>query len=308
MSREWPPGWEDPEDAELDAEELDEETDVRLAEVAAFLATVSAPVLPGAIESRIIAALAAESAARGEGSPARAPEPDGPRILRPAPARARVRRGVYRVGRFDRIRPAMVAGPLVAILLFSGLGYAISLAGGQSSSSSAASAPSAASSAAAGAVGGPQYSASSGRAAEGSAASTAGFALIQSGTDYRQATLAEQVQTVIAAAKRASVPAAVPSATTPSSSAASASAPATITAAPASTAPAGQFYSLAALPPSLHSCVAHFTGGAAPRLIDLATYQGTPAYVIATSTHVWVVGLDCTAQHLDLIASASLAG
>ncbi len=144
MSREWPPGWEDPEDAELDAEELDEETDVRLAEVSAFLATVSAPVLPGAIESRIMAALAAESAARGEDSPARAPEPDGPRILRPAPARARVRRGVYRVRRFDRIRPAMVAGPLVACLLFAGLGYAISLGGASSSSSVASSAPSAA--------------------------------------------------------------------------------------------------------------------------------------------------------------------
>jgi hypothetical protein len=59
-------------------------------------------------------------------------------------------------------------------------------------------------------------------------------------------------------------------------------------------------------PNSLRGCVVHFTGGAAPRLIDRASYQGTPVYVIASASHVWVVGLDCTAGRPDLIASASL--
>jgi hypothetical protein len=53
--------------------------------------------------------------------------------------------------------------------------------------------------------------------------------------------------------------------------------------------------------------VVHFTGEAAPRLIDRATYHGTPVYVIASDSHVWVVGLGCTAAHPDLIASAPLA-
>jgi hypothetical protein len=54
--------------------------------------------------------------------------------------------------------------------------------------------------------------------------------------------------------------------------------------------------------------VVHFTGGAAPLLIDQARYHGTPVYVIASESHVWVVGLSCTAAHPDLIASAPLGG
>jgi hypothetical protein len=64
----------------------------------------------------------------------------------------------------------------------------------------------------------------------------------------------------------------------------------------------------AAVPAALQGCVLHLTGNVKPQLIDLATYQGKPAYVIATASRVWVVGLGCTAQHLELIASASLAG
>src|SRR5258708_2736721 len=137
MSRQWPSGWEDPEDEELDAEELDEGTEVRLSEVAAFLATVPAPVLPGAIESRIVAALAAESAARAKDSPVPAPEPDAPRILRPAPAGTRAQaRAHARMHRRRRFSSAMVAGPLLAVLLFAGLGYVISRGASSSSSSS----------------------------------------------------------------------------------------------------------------------------------------------------------------------------
>ena len=145
MSGQWPPGWEDPEDAELDAEELDEETDVRLAEVSAFLATVPAPVLPGRHRVRGSWRRSRRSprhAARTHRHARRSPMVHG--SFAPHRARARVRRGVYRVRRFDRIRPAMVAGPLVACLLFAGLGYAVSLGGASSSRSAASSAPSAA--------------------------------------------------------------------------------------------------------------------------------------------------------------------
>jgi hypothetical protein len=301
MSRDWPSGWEDPEDVELDAEELDEETDVRLAEVAAFLAAVPAPVLPGAIESRIVAALAAESVARAEDSPAHAPEPDAPRILHPRPARARVRRPRRaRPAMFDRIRPAMVAGPLVACLLFAGLGYAISRTSSSSSSNSAPYAAPAASSAASGAGVPANGSAGSVQRSEAGSVASGGFAVTKSGTDYREATLAVQVRAVIAAVKRASSPAVPSPASSSSSAAASSSGSEAVSSASAS---APQY---ASLPNSLRGCVVHFTGRAAPRLIDRASYQGTPVYVIASASHVWVVGLDCTAGRPDLIASASL--
>jgi hypothetical protein len=63
------------------------------------------------------------------------------------------------------------------------------------------------------------------------------------------------------------------------------------------------------VPPQLRGCVLHFTNGAAPKLVDQATYnQGTPVYVIASATRVWVVGLGCTAADPELIASVPLAG
>jgi hypothetical protein len=45
-----------------------------------------------------------------------------------------------------------------------------------------------------------------------------------------------------------------------------------------------------------------------PRLVDRATYQGEPAYVIASSARVWVVEPGCTAAITDLIVSVALAG
>ena len=59
---------------------------------------------------------------------------------------------------------------------------------------------------------------------------------------------------------------------------------------------------------ALQGCVLHLTGGMVPRLVDQATYQGQPAYVIASSTHVWVVGLGCTAAKTELVESVPLAG
>ena len=319
MSGQWPPGWEDPEDLELEPEGLDAETDVRLSEVTAFLAAVPAPVLPGTIESRILAALAVEEAARAaeptaraEDSTATAPEPDAPRILRPRPATpARVRRRIERGRRFPRIRPAVAAWPLAACLFFAGIGYAASLSGSSSSSSApfaesmpSAAAPAGSSAAAAAGNAGPQMGYS--RSAAGSAASTGEFAFISSGTHYQAATLAAQVRAVITATQRKPAPvagspsygsaSAAPSVSTPASSAASSSGN-----------ELNGLASVSALTPGLRGCVVHFTGRVAPRLVDRASFDGTPAYVIASDSHVWVVGLGCTAAHPDLIASAPLA-
>jgi hypothetical protein len=49
------------------------------------------------------------------------------------------------------------------------------------------------------------------------------------------------------------------------------------------------------------------TGGATPQLVDRATYQGAAAYIIASASHVWVVGLGCSATRPAVVVSTSLA-
>ena len=111
----------------------------------------------------------------------------------------------------------------------------------------------------------------------------AGFAVTMSGTKYTQATLAEQVRTRLAAngGQQTSEP--------------------KVPAASATSAGAGPSQ-------ALQGCVLHLTDGAVPRLVDRATYQGQAAYVIASSSHVWVVGPGCTEAKTELVASVPLAG
>jgi hypothetical protein len=308
MSGHWPPEWEDPEE-ELSAgtDQLDADTEARLSEVAAYLASVPVPALPEAVESRISAALAAEAASRADqaaapadqaaapadtstsadGSPADgSTSADGSRKLGPSRGRAPVRRhrGGDRSRRDFRLRPLTAAGALVACLLLSGLGYAIAHSTTGSTYSSASSAAgSAASNAAAGPESGSSATSSAAGAAPEPAAgnSSTSFTVTASGTKYQQATLPEQVRAKLTAyAGQEASGGAIPSAA-----------------------------STVAVPsPALRGCVLHLTGGAPPRLVDRATYQGEPAYVVASSTRVWVVGLGCTAAKTELIVSVALAG
>jgi len=291
MSGHWPPEWEDPEE-ELSAgtDQLDADAEARLSRVAAYLASVPVPALPEAIESRISAALAAEAASRADqaavpAGQAAAPE-DGTRKLGPSRGRVPVRR--HRRSdrpRLDfRSRPLAAAGALVACLLLSGLGYAIAHSTtGSTYSSAPPVAGSAASNAAAGPESGSSATSSAAGAAPGPAAgySSASFTVTASGTKYQQATLPEQVRAKLTAhAGQEASGGAIPSAA-----------------------------STVAVPsPALRGCVLHLTGGAPPRLVDRATYQGEPAYVVASSTRVWVVGLGCTAAKTELIVSVALAG
>ena len=295
MSGHWPPEWEDPgEEFPEQADQLDAAAEARLSEVAAFLASVPAPALPDAVEARIGAALAAEVATRAD----HAAPADGSRKLAPARARVGRHRGGGGPRRGFRVRPQVVGGSLVTCLLLAGLGFGLSHAGSSSSSSSAASGSAAepaeasgtaASSAAAGgssaagpAVPGPQ------RAGPGSS-----FVVSMSGTRYQQATLAEQVRSRLPADGgqgtygTTTVP--TPRQTVPGASASSASAAAGPGAA-------------------LRGCVFHLTGGVLPRLVDRATYQGEPAYIIASPSRVWVVGLGCTAAKTEVVTSVPLAG
>jgi hypothetical protein len=291
MSGNWPPEWEDPgEEFPEQADQLDAAAEARLSEVAAFLASVPAPALPDAVEARISAALATEAATRAD----HAAPADGSRNLGPAPDRARVRRQRRGGGgprRGFRVRPQVVGGSLLTCLLLAGVGFGLSHAGSSNSSSSAASGSAAApaavpsadvsssSAAAAPAAPGPQH------AGPGSS-----FVVSMSGTRYQKASLAEQVRTRLPAnggTYGATVPG--PGKTVPAASA-SASSTAVVPGA------------------ALRGCVFHLTGGVLPRLVDRATYQGEPAYIIAGPSRVWVVGLGCTAAKTELVTSVPLAG
>ena len=296
MSGNWPPEWEDPgEEFPEQADQLDAAAEARLSEVAAFLASVPVPALPDAVEARISAALATEAANRAS----HAAPADGARNLGPAPDRARVRRqrGGSRPRRGFRVRPQVIGGSLVTCLLLVVLGFALSRAGSSNSSSSAASggaaAPAEVPSAAASSSSAAASSSSAAAAPAGPGAQHAGpgssFVVSMSGTRYQKSTLAEQVRTRLPAnggTYGATVPG--PGQTVPAASASA---------------------STAAVPgAALRGCVFHLTGGVLPRLVDRATYQGKPAYIIAGPSRVWVVGLGCTAAKTELVTSVPLAG
>ena len=296
MSGQWPPGWEDPEEEFPEgADQTDTEAEPRLSEVAAYLASVPVPVMPDAVETRIDAALAAEAAgSRAPGPPparARARSVRGHSVRRDKVKRDSVRRdkvgGDSGDGRSRRDlllrRPVVAAGSVVVCLLLAGLGF--TLARGGSPGPSPAAAPAAGTSSSF-----PATSSAAGSSAAGSSAAAAApaprassrepqnagsessFLVTASGTKYQRATLAGQAR----ARSASSASAGTAVGTTPSA--------------------------------ALRGCVVHLTGGATPRLVDRATYQGEPAYVVVSATRVWVVGLGCTAAKTELIVSVALAG
>jgi hypothetical protein len=188
----------------------------------------------------------------------------------------------------------------VCCLILAGFGFLATRIGGSSSSSSeaASSVPSAAASAeqrpdagaaapADGSGGGkqPEHAADEPTSAQG------GFVVYSTGTSYEQSTLAAQVGRTslefseLNPAATASVPA---SAGEPSASSSSAG----------YRAPTAQ----------LSGCVAAVTNGARPDLVDEATYDGIPAYIIAVPTEVWVVDRGCSAANTELIARVPLKG
>jgi hypothetical protein len=204
-------------------------------------------------------------------------------------------------GRRRRLRmpSAAVTAPLI-VLIFIGFVIALTQLGGSSPTYSGTEGLGAASASA------PAASAASGRTSgHGSAPSDRGlnntfdgaspFVITESGTRYEAATLATQVQTQLSD-QNAVLPAAssVPSAS--SSASAAASAPGVYGAQSGTSATA------------LVGCVGRLTKDTTPSLVDRASYDGTPAYIIAVPTHVWVVGLNCSARDLHEITSASLTG
>jgi len=257
----------------------------RLEAVGSVLASVPAPAVPDEVERRIAAAIDAEATARQGAVPSAAPSAGRHRHRRPSGASGSGRR------RARRFRPVMTLVPVAACLLLAGFGYLLTNLGGSSGPSGAVSAASASSAASA-------AQAAPGRSAEGSGAAgsvpgalapaaglepssgaQAGFVVTASGTSYQRATLGAQVRHQMAVQ-------------------------ATNRSAQGQQAAGGG----AAPSPSLAGCVRQLTGNVPPRLVDRATYQGKPAYVIAIPTRAWVVGLGCTASNSALITSIPLAG
>jgi len=272
-------------------------TNDELAAVGSFLASVPAPPLPDGFEQRISAALAAEAAARAASASENAgtaatPAAPGPAGSDPGisgqhqpdkvPAGRRPPASRRRRAPALRLRPAVAFVPLLLILL-GGFAYLLSNLGGSSNSSSSSQAFSSPSSSA--------YAAP----AAGALRQPAGFTVTASGTNYTQDTLATQVRLKLyvpnSFAGRQAEPSAAGGSTSHSASAAGSAS--TI---PSGSAPSG----------NLTGCVLRLTGGVRPALVDKATYQGKPVYVIAVTARAWVVGRGCTASHPELITTVAL--
>lgn len=296
-----------------------------LAAVSAALASVPVPVLPEAFELQITAALAAEAAARSDavgsavgsaagaavGAPRVGSAADGAGgAAREAGGAARHRSRHARAPgreRSFRFRPAMAFAPVVVLVLV-GFGFLLSRANLSSSSSSApmlsepaARAAGSAEASASAAAGSSRIPAAAPAPGNGHAISrTPGrFFVIASGTAYEASSLRDQVSTVINTVNSVkSAPSAAPTALpVPSAS----QSPQTGTQYAASSGTGGSAPSAA-----LVGCALHLTGNVTPSLVDKATYQGKPAYVIAVAHHIWVVGLGCTSSNPDVIASVPL--
>ncbi len=251
----------------------------QLTGVSRVLASVPAPDMPDAVERQIAAAIAAEAAARQAASPA-------------ARRRPRSRKPRLPVLREWGIRPVTAFASAGACLLLAGFGYLLSQSGSSSGpeyeSTAAAAAPAAGSAASHAAVSGSAGKAASPtfeglKPAENQPRTS--FLVVASGTDYRQATLGLQVRAEL-----------------PRNGTASGSSGTPVPAASASAASTGGY----APSQALAGCVLHLTGNVPPSLVDRATYQGKPAYVIAVVDRAWVVGLGCTASDPELVTSIAL--
>jgi hypothetical protein len=284
-----------------------------LAAVSSLLAATPTPPLPASFEQRISAALAAETAARALAASSSEGTAAGPAVLGQAvlgqagadpgiagehagarvPAERPKAAPSRRRGPALRFRPALAFVPLVLFAL-AGFGYLLSTIGGPGNSSSSAGGFSTAAPGGAVPAAGP-------RAAAGR---TATFVVTASGLNYLPSTLGSQVRLEMAtrysssSGQQSMAPSASGAASHNTFAGASGSVGSSAT-----TLPSG----LAAPSSALSGCVLRVTGGVQPSLVDKATYQGRPAYVIAVPARVWVVERGCTASHPAIITTVALS-
>ncbi|HEX6454054.1 MAG TPA: hypothetical protein VF060_31905 [Trebonia sp.] len=288
----------------------------RLGEVPALLASVPVPAMPAAVEARITSALTAEAARRAAApvdvtaedaatpDPALADPDDSSPLPNPvvplssAPRRRRsARRRTSRRRAVTAPLGALVATAACLVLAF--VGYQLSGTGHHGGSAAASgSSPSlhARENNSAGGQGlepGPRPGPDT-RMGPGS---TAAWVVVVSTTNFRKATLQEQVRQQLSATHS----------TGPIAS-------------PGTSGSAGPVKPSAGVTPvtggdrrvspseSLVGCVRLLTNGTQPQLVEQATYQSQLVYMIAIANHAWVVGRGCTAAHPELLASVALPG
>jgi trimeric autotransporter adhesin len=212
-------------------------------------------------------------------------------------------------GRRRRLRmPGAQASGWVALccLVIAGFGFLVTHSGSSSSSSSPYSSAAAPAASSAAGVSEPHTSAGSAPnnanqetepSASASSSTPTDVLFFVTGTRYQRSTLASQVGSKIIIYRGLAVnPGLSPGSSVTGS-------------APASTAPAASAGVTAQkASPQLEGCVWQLTDGVRPSLVDKATYDGKPAYIIAVPSQVWVVGLGCTAADTHVIAQVRLKG
>jgi hypothetical protein len=244
----------------------------QLAEVSVLLASAPAPAMPDSVAQRLDTVLAAEAAKRhdSERSGARAP---------------RHRASDPRRSRRDRFRfvTLRVLAPVATVVAVVAVGYSLTHLSGPTNSSAASSAAEpAASAASSGLRAAAGTNAPAGKAAnnanplERPSASSSGFTVINSRTNYLRSTLVQQLEAELQAPAVTGTPR-LPTA-------------------------------------QINACVNRVTQGTSPgipktpKLVERARFQGQQAIVIiASSGHMaWITGLSCSDATSDVLAQTAL--
>lgn len=251
----------------------------RIDAISTELAAMPPLTIPRQVERRITAALMAEASARDI-----AAATDGTAATDAAARQAE--RAVAEHGRhwhehlwslrvpvFSRTLTVPLGAfvPAVVVLLLAVAGYALTLSAAPPSHPAAAA---------------------SGPAGRGAAA----FVVVVSGTDFQAATLGTQVRQELAAGPSGAGSAPVRSRSGAQSIVPREGRPSAGTSGRDVT-PSG----------SLVGCVMRVTGHREPAMVDRASYESRPVYVIAVADRAWVVPLNCTADHPSVIRSVDLS-
>jgi hypothetical protein len=280
-----------------------------LGQVPAILASIPPPAMPGDLEGRIMAALAAEAARPApevtapaapaaaspdassppvplaSASPSASPTPLSPTVLPTAslsPASTRRRRRRQSV-----TAPLGVLVAAAACLMLAFVGYRLSATGHPASSSVAAGGASSHSAGSPPATG-PHRDNLSPTGGAMVPASTTPFVFLVTSTNFRKSTLQAQVTQQLNAESKG-----------PVSSGG--------TFQPGGQGSSGALPGRQAIPPKpLVGCVTSLLGQTKPALVEQATYQSLPVYMIAVTDRAWVVSRDCTAANSLILASVAL--
>jgi hypothetical protein len=260
----------------------------QLGEIPALLAAVPAPAMPDAMAQRLESVLAAEvaqrdSAERTVGDSARDPAHDAGHHLAQHRARHRARSPQPSRGWDFRLVALRVLAPAAGVVVLAAGGYGLSRIGSGPTSSAAAGsqAASSASQAQAGAAAVPSATSSGGTSRPEAAPlePAARFGVVTSTTNYRRATLPQQLTRELQRYAR----------------------------------PAGSVQQLA--PGPVKECVLRVTAGISPVslvLVEEAYYQGQPANVIvaARGDHdaAWVTTPACSAGSDYVLDMTTLPG